>query len=313
MINNYSHIVERIAKASGKEIDEINRLIEAKRAKLSGLISREGAAQIIASELGISFEKEKMKISELLDGLKKVNVVGKIIRMFPVRGYKKNDREGKIGSFIVADETGNVRCVLWDMNHISLIEKEEIKENDIVEITNANVRNMEIHLTGFSDIKLSQEKIENIKTEKIFYERSVSELKIGESVKIRAVIVQVFEPRFFEVCPECNGKVIKSVDGSICEKHGKILPLKRSLISLVLDDGNGNIRAVVFHENIEKLGLNINEIEEKFINKREDLLGKEVYFIGDVRQNRLFNNLEFFISDIEGVDIEKLIEELEKG
>ena len=50
-----------------------------------------------------------------------------------------------------------------------------------------------------------------------------------------------------------------------------------------------------------------------FINKREDLLGKEVYFIGDVRQNRLFNNLEFFISDIEGVDIEKLIEELEKG
>ena len=72
---NYEQILEKISKNSGLAIDEIGRKIEAKRAKLSGLISKEGAAQIIASELGISFEKEKMKVKELLNGMRKINLV----------------------------------------------------------------------------------------------------------------------------------------------------------------------------------------------------------------------------------------------
>ena len=145
MIQDYSYIAERISKASGKSIDEINRLVEAKRAQLSGLISREGAAQLVASELGINFDKEKVKVKEIMPGMKKVNVVGKIIQMFPVREYKKETRQGKIGSFIIADDTGNIRVVLWDTNHISLIEKGEIKEGDAVEINNAALRNTELH------------------------------------------------------------------------------------------------------------------------------------------------------------------------
>ena len=39
MTSNYYQLIERIAKASGKQSDDINRLVEAKRAKLSGLIS----------------------------------------------------------------------------------------------------------------------------------------------------------------------------------------------------------------------------------------------------------------------------------
>src|SRR3989344_8953137 len=129
-LQNYSQLVERIAKASGKIADDIHRLVEAKRAKLSGLISREGAAQIVASELNINFDKEKVKIGEIVEGIKKVNVIGKIIEMNPVREYKKENRQGKIGSFLLADETGNIRVVLWDTNHISLIEKNEIKNGD---------------------------------------------------------------------------------------------------------------------------------------------------------------------------------------
>ena len=57
---NYDKILEKISLASGIEKDEIERRVEAKRAKLSGLISKEGAAQVIAAELGISFENEKV-------------------------------------------------------------------------------------------------------------------------------------------------------------------------------------------------------------------------------------------------------------
>lgn len=313
MIQNYSKIVEKISKLSGKEIDEINRLVEAKRAKLSGLISREGAAQIIAAELGINFEKEKIKINELLPGMKKVNVIGKIIKIFPVREFKKENREGKVINFIFADDTGNIRTVLWDTNHIDLLEKGLIKEGDFIEITNASFRGIELHLTGFSDIKKSSETIENIKTEIEFLERKISELGMGGNFKMRAFIVQVFEPKFFEVCPECGKRVASETEGSRCEKHGRVFPMKRVLISLVLDDGSNSIRAVLFSEQIEKIGLKEENLQaENFLLKRQELLGREAFFSGNIRENKLFNTQEFFVSNVEEIEVEKLIEHLEK-
>jgi len=313
MIQNYARLVEKVARLTGKEESEINRLVEAKRAKLSGLISREGAAQIIAAELGINFDKEKVKVNELMQGIKKVNIVGKIIQLFPVREFKKEAREGKVSNFILADETGNIRVVLWDTNHIALIESKALKEGDVVEITNASLRNSELHLGGFSDIKKSNIIIENVKTEKDYSEVRISELNVGGSFKVRAVVVQAFEPKFFEVCPECGGRVANEIDGVRCVKHGKVIPVRRVLLSIVLDDGSSSIRGVLFSEQIAKLGLKEENLEaESFIISRQELLGRESYFSGNVRQNKLFNNIEFFVSDITDVDIEKLIEILEK-
>jgi len=308
MLPNYEQLIEKISRASGLSIEEINRKIEAKRAKLSGLISREGAAQIVSAELGINFEKEKVKINEIVSGMKKVNVVGKIIKLFPIREYEKNDKKGKVENFILADSTGNIRTVLWDTNHIALIEKAKIKEEDTVEISSAYVRNGELHLTGFSDIKLSNEKIENAITEISYQEAKLNEIKAGQRLKARAFIVQVFEPRFFEACPECNKKV---TEGN-CDSHGKVISNKRAIINLVLDDGAENVRAVLFNEQIEKLGIKTDEISgENFIINRAKLLGEERFFSGAVKQNELFNNLEIFVNDIEEINNEKIIEKLE--
>ena len=65
-MDNYDALVERIASASSLEKAEIERRVEAKRAKLSGLISKEGAAQIVASELQVSFDNVDLKISEIV-------------------------------------------------------------------------------------------------------------------------------------------------------------------------------------------------------------------------------------------------------
>jgi ssDNA-binding replication factor A large subunit len=310
MLQNYGQLIERIARSSGLEQEDIERRIEAKRAKLSGLISKEGAAQVIAAELGISFDKEKMKISELLTGMKRVNVVGKIIEMAPVRTYNKDGRSGKIGSFVLADETSNIRVVLWDTNHIDLIEAGKIKGEDIVDISNGSIRNTELHLTGFSDIKLSTEKIESVKTERIFHEGKILNLKQGENAAIRSVIVQFFEPRFFNVCPACGKRINEMGE---CGEHGKVVAERRALLNLVLDDGTETMRAVLFSEQIAKI-IDKEELEnpELFSKKRIDFLGKEMFFSGQVRKNKVYDNLEFFVQDIKEVDIDKLIAELEK-
>ena len=202
VLQNYQQLIEKISKASGLTIDEIDRTVEAKCAKLSGLISKEGSAQIVASELGISFEKEKMKVSELVAGMKRVNLIGKVISDPQIREFSKNNREGKVLSMNVADDTGNIRTVLWDSNHIALFEKNELNKEDFIEISNASIRNDELHLGSFSDIKKSKEEFSSIVMEKSVHERKIIDLKPGMSVKLRAFIVQMFEPKFFEVCPQ---------------------------------------------------------------------------------------------------------------
>jgi len=311
-MQNYDLLIERIAVSSGLEKEEIEKRVEAKRAKLSGLISKEGAAQIVAAELGVSFDNVQLKISELIPGMKKVNLVGKVITLFPVREFEKNGKKGKVANFYIGDETGSMKIVLWDTNHIGLIESGVVKEGVVVEIANAGMREGELHLGSFSEFKKSNQVLENVKTERGSVEKSIEEIQQGQNVKLRAVIVQMFTPRFFKVCPECGKKAIESADGFSCNEHGKIQPKERALINFVLDDGTENIRAVLFSEQIEKL-ISEDDLKdaEKFQKFKDDYLGAEIYISGSARQNKLFNNVELIATDVEKVDVEKLIKEME--
>src|SRR6056297_4251484 len=141
MEENYNKILKKLSEISGVSGDEIERRVEAKRAKLSGLISREGALQVIAAEFGISFDEEKLKIDELLPGMRKVNFSGKIITLYPIRTFKTKDGgEGKVANMIVADDTSNIKVVLWDTNHIEKLESGEISEGICVDIASGNMR-----------------------------------------------------------------------------------------------------------------------------------------------------------------------------
>ncbi|GAH26143.1 unnamed protein product, partial [marine sediment metagenome] len=284
------------AKTAGLEKEEIEKRVEIKREKLSGLISKEGAAQVIAAELGISFNNEKLKIDELLPGMRRVNVVGKVINLISVRTFTtKKGEEGKVANLLLADDTSNIRIVLWDLNHVELIEKGEIVEGKVIEITNANMRDNELHLGNFSELKLSNEVLEDVKTERVVKEKNIIDFKTNDSVNVRAFIVQAFEPRFFNVCSECKKKVVPEAEDFVCGEHGKVIPEKRALINIVLDDGTETIRSVLFHERLSDLGLTELEDTEKLSNQKENILGKEMIFSGNVRINKFFNNPEFII------------------
>jgi ssDNA-binding replication factor A large subunit len=313
-MQSYNLLVEKIAKLSGLTKEEIERRVEAKRAKLSGLISKEGAAQIVSAELNISFENENLKVSELIPGMKKTNITGKIISLFPVREYNKNGKSGKVANFILADETGSIRTVLWDTNHISLIETSHISIGDCIEIKNASMRDNELHLSGFSEIKKSSIILENVKTERNFSEKPISDITKNQSARIRGIIVQFFPPRFFTVCPECNKKLIQMTDGPMCKDHGKIIPKERALITLVIDDGTESIRVVLFSEQVAKIAKEEElKIPEKINEIRDRVLGTEFFISGTARKNPLYNNTELIASDIEEVNPDLLIEKLEKA
>ena len=311
-MQNYEALVERIAQAAKLEKEDVERQIQAKKAKLSGLISKEGAAQIVAAELKVNFDNIVLKISELMPGMKKVNLVGKVINLFPVREFEKGGRSGKVVNFIVADATSNIRVVLWDTNHIALIEKGVIKQGDVVDIANATMRESELHLGGFSEIKKSDVEIADVKTELAVMEKEIAELAQGQGVRVRGIVVNLFNPRFFTVCSECGKKVVQDADGYVCAEHGKVQCKERSLINFVLDDGTETIRVVLFSDEIAKL-IPEEDLKDsgKLIAFREDFLGREIYVNGVVKKNQLFNNLEITGREVEKVEVEKLIEQLE--
>ncbi|NPE29622.1 DUF2240 family protein [Methanococcoides sp. SA1] len=314
-MNNYELLIDRIAKSSGLEKEEVERKVEAKKAKLSGLISKEGAAQIIAAELGISFENEDLKIAELIGGLRKVNVVGKVMNIFPVREFEKNDRKGKVANFILADDSGSTRVVLWDVNHIELIEKEEIKVGDVVEIKNGSTRESEIHLSSFGELKKSSVVMDEIKNAPAVSEVGLDEVKQGMSVKARGIVVQVFQPRFYSTCPTCKKKVLKQDDETFkCAEHGVVEKVDKAILNFVLDDGAESMRVVMFSDQIKQVVPEEDlKDEEKAAKFRDDFLGTELYLSGRVNRNQLFNNLEIVANNIEKVDVEKLISSLENS
>lgn len=295
---SYEKLLDKISKTSGLEMAEIERRIEAKRAKLSGLISKEGAAQVIAAELGVSFDNEKIKIDELLSGMRKVNVVGKVIKLFPTRSFSKNGKDGKVANMTLADETANIKVVLWDTHHIDLIENGQIKEDTVIEIHNASTRGNEIHLGSFSELKLSNETMGEVRRDKMFKEKEISDFKLSDNAGTRAFVVQVFEPKWFSVCPECRKKVVLEGDQFVCSEHGKVVAEKRGLMNIVIDDGTETMKAVMFHD-----------VMKNFAD-RSELLGKEMLFSGDVKMNKFFNTPEFIIEKAEELNPDEVLKRL---
>jgi len=307
MEGNYEKIIEKLSKISGLNGEEISRRVEAKRAKLSGLISREGALQIIASELGISFDNEKLKINELLPGMRKVNFVGKVISLYPIRVFKtKNGDEGKVANMILADDTANIKVVLWDTNHIALIEKGDVTEGTCIEVFSGSMRDNEVHLGSFSEFKISNEVFEEVITAKSLKEKKIADFSLGDRIRIRAFVVSGFDPRFFEANTETGKKATEE------ELASGIPTEKRAVWNLVIDDGTESIRAVLFHENVQALGLNEYNDFALMNQQKENVFGKEVVFVGNVKMNSYFHTPELIVESVEELDLDSLIAELEK-
>ena len=125
---SYEEIISRIKEEKNLSDEEITAKIKDKLKQLSDLISKEGAAHIVANELGVIITnvKKEVKINKLLTGMNNVIIAGKVLELNEIINYDKNGRKGKVVSFKLGDDTGVVRVVFWDVNHIKEIEEGKI-------------------------------------------------------------------------------------------------------------------------------------------------------------------------------------------
>ena len=306
----HEQIIAKIKEKKGISEEEINKRINQKMYQLAGLVSRDGAAHIVANELGVNaFEDHtgKVKLDKLLPGMRSVEVVGKVRAVYEIREFSTDRGSGKVGSFLIADDTGMSRVTCW---HAQTEKMAELKEDDVVRIKNAYVRDnngkSEIHLNNNSEIEVNPPG-ETVDVPEGMSERQaeaqrkkISELaETDNNIEIFGTIVQVFEPRFFEICPECGKRARQREEQFFCEAHNAVTPDYSYVMNAIVDDGSETIRVVFFREQMEQLVgkpreeiVQYKEFREKFDQVKIDLLGQMVKITGRATKNTVFDRLE---------------------
>jgi len=307
----YEQIIERIKKEGNISEEEISGKIDAKMKQLSGLISKEGAAHIVANELGIKLFDSftgKLQIKNILVGLRSVETVGKVIQTYELREFTTNDRKGKVASLVIGDETGTIRVVMWGEQAENI---KNINKDMTIKIIGSYVKDnngtLELHLNERSQLILNPEGVVINEVKKLITERKTID-KLTEqdsSVEILGTVVQIFDPRFFEVCPQCS-KRVKNVDGAFsCQAHNNVEPDFSYVLNLIVDDGTENIRTVFFRDSMEKL-INSNKEKilvykdnpDKFEEVKTELLGNIIKLNGRVKKNLFFDRIELVANDV---------------
>ncbi|MCG3217555.1 MAG: hypothetical protein KAR35_01030 [Candidatus Heimdallarchaeota archaeon] len=156
----------------------------------------------------------------------------------------------------------------------------------------------------------------------------ISELEEGPA-RIRATIVNIAEKKpYYLACPECKSSVQVQPDGhTLCQTHGEVTPIKKSVLDLTLDDGKETIRGAVFDKVAEQiLGLTADEAAKinmemgdnaAAIKRKMGEIGKkrEILADGRVKWNERNKRLEFIISNLIKIhpknELESKLNELE--
>lgn len=307
----YEQIIEKIKKDANISENEIEEKINEKMKQLSGLISKEGAAHIVANELGIKLFDAfsgKLQIKNILAGLRNVETVGKVLQTYELREFTTNERQGKVASVVIGDETGTIRVVMWGSQADNI---KDITNGMIVKVVGGYVKdnsgNIEIHVNERSKLIVNPpgESV-NVVRQNIAERKEISKLTENDSnAEILGTIVQVFDPRFFPIDPETGRKVTEN-EGKYYF-NDKIIenPDHSYVLNIIIDDGTDNMRAVFFRENMEKLlncskekVLSYKENPESFEQAKSDLLGALVKINGRVKKNLFFDRLEIVANNV---------------
>lgn len=325
-------ILTEIVRQTKIPKDELMSRINKKQEELSGLVSLEGAAHLVARELGIDLlneKKRRLEMKNIVSGMKNVSVVGRIFKISDLVEFKRKDgSEGKVVNLFLSDNTDYIRLPLWN-DQTKLIEDGSISLGDTIQIVNGLAKenifgNTEISLGRYGSIKPIED-IELPSTEELakrFLFPSlrrvlIKDISLGR-FEIKANIAHVFRGKFlFDICPFCGG----TLENKKCLEHGEVKPDKALVISCIVDDGTGNIRAVFFREQAEKIcKLKANELfkleqEKRYELIKESLIGKDLILNGRVRKNKMFDRTELLVSSFKDLSIleesKKLAEEIE--
>ncbi|HDR53833.1 MAG TPA: hypothetical protein ENN60_04180 [archaeon] len=296
-------LMKDLSEKTGKSEEEVWELIEAKRKEMEYLISEEGAAHIVASELGVGINK-KVQVENLEPGKERVNINLRVVEVTDVREWKRGGRSGKVRNVKACDETGEIWISLWDERA-----EADLKEGDIIRILGGIVKatggKREIRVGNKSNLIINPEMtgngrkgLENPENCEIGPEGGF-DAPPGSPVTVQACISRVIRRSPF----------FSSTDGD------------QLIITGMLDDGQQQIRGVFFREVVETLiGIRRDEAIRLAKEKGEgavlDLVpvARDFWVVGKIKHNEMMDTKEIIVNRLfeinPGEKVDKKINEL---
>ncbi len=136
-------MVEKLLAQSKKPREEILAMIEQKKQKFAGLLTDDGAAFMIAKELGenmpsTQYEQEAAKLSDLRDGQGGLTLKVRLMHAFSPKTFEKNGKKGVLCNAIVADSSKEMRLTLW-RDDVKKLFDEKIERGAMLELSNVSV------------------------------------------------------------------------------------------------------------------------------------------------------------------------------
>lgn len=219
MPENPDKIIEKIVENTDLSKDQVEEKIEEIQEDLGGFITKEGAANIVAKNEGVSVEREepevkKLKIEDISEGMSNIDIVGRVSKVFePTEFQRKDGSKGLVANLVLMDDTGEIKIVLWG-KMTKLITDGEIDKGTPVRFEKVYVKkgrndSEEIHVNPRAEIDIypDDERAENlppVKDETI----KISDLNTEtEFVDVLGRIISKSEPREFERADKSQGKV----------------------------------------------------------------------------------------------------------
>lgn len=320
---SFDEILNHLEKNTNISRDKLISKIKDKQKSLAGLVSLEGAAHLVSKELGFNLlenSSRSLDIKNIISGMKRVSVIGRIFRVSHVINFKRKDNsDGKVVNIFIGDNFSYIRIPLWN-DQVKMIEEETIKLGDVVKISNAYTKendfgDVEINLGKFGIIeKIDDDNFPSVEKllAKFFgnkFDRILIKDAIPGNFEIRGTVVNVFNGKFiFNSCKICNRNLVEENARFVCSVHGEVDSIPALVVSCILDDGTGDLRAVFFRENAEKLiQIQASEFKSFDLDRRykiisDSILGKEIIISGRIKKNTIFGNLEMIVSEIKNIN-----------
>ncbi len=123
--------------------EEVLEMIEKKKRDAEEFLTDETATRVIASELGVKVSWKplllEVAIQDLVSGLNDVTVTGRVIFVYPLRTYTRQDlTEGRFARLFIADESGMLKVILWD-DKTALLQSGRIEQGQIMQVSHGYV------------------------------------------------------------------------------------------------------------------------------------------------------------------------------
>ncbi len=213
-------VLEKILKARPDLTrSQLLELVERKIAEAGNLLNPEGAAFLVASELGVEIWGKPLptglKIKDLAPGLRDVSLVGRVLAVHPVKSFRRpSGEEGKLRRLTLGDETGMLEVYLWN-EKADEAGRMEISQGLLVKVEHGYTRRglsgrVELHLAEKGSLTIVQEgsaEASGIPPLEAFF-TPLGQLGNVKEANVRGVVARVSKVRTFTRATG-EGKVLR--------------------------------------------------------------------------------------------------------